>query len=156
MTDTRPFDMYYNLWALLEQVTTLTLNARDQELSEYGTTAMQAAVLFIINQVGDETTPAQISRWIFRNQSTVIGLLNRMVKAGLIQTTKDLPKKNLVRVRVTEKGQKIYKQSLKRKPIHQIISALSEEERQQLDSLLKKLRTKALKVARIKYKPPFP
>lgn len=156
MADTRPLDLDYNLWALLEQVTTLILNARDQELSEYGTTAMQAAVLFIINQVGDETTPADISRWIFRKPSSVTGILNRMAKAGLLQRTKDLPKRNMVRVRVTEKGQKAFKQSLKRKPIHLIMSALSQEERRQLASLLQKLRTRAIKVGGVKYKPPFP
>ncbi len=156
MSDTKPVDQDYNLWALLEQVTTLILNARDQELSEYGTTAMQAAVLFITNQVGDETTPAQISRWIFRKPSSVTGILNRMVKAGLVERTKDLPKRNQVRVRLTEKGQKAYKQSLKRVPIHKVISALSEEERRQLASLLEKLRAKALKVTGVKYKPPFP
>lgn len=156
MADTRPLDLDYNLWALLEQVTTLILNARDQELSEYGTTAMQAAVLFIINQVGDETTPADISRWIFRKPSSVTGILDRMAKAGLLQRTKDLPKRNMVRVRVTEKGQKAFKQSLKRKPIHLIMSALSQEERRQLASLLQKLRTRAIKVGGVKYKPPFP
>ena len=156
MADTKPVDLDYNLWVLLEQATTLILNARDQELSEYGTTAMQAAVLFITNQVGDETTPAEISRWISRKPSSVTGILNRMVKAGLVQRTKDLPRGNWVRVRLTEKGQKAYKQSLKRKPIHLIMSALSEEERRQLASLLEKLRTKALKVGGVRYKPPFP
>jgi DNA-binding MarR family transcriptional regulator len=156
MADTRPLDPDYNLWMLLEQVTILTFNATDQELSEYGTTAMQAAVLFVINQIGEETTPAEISRWILRKPSSITGILKRMVKAGLVERTKDLPKKNMVRVRLTEKGQGAYKQSLKRKPIHQIMSALSQEERRQLASLLEKLRTKAIKVGRVKYKPPFP
>ena len=156
MSEVAAADRDYQLWMLLDQVATLILNARDQELSQYGTTAMQAGVLFVTTRVGKETTPAEISRWILRKPSSVTGILDRMERAGLIKRSKDLPRRNLVRITLTDKGQKAYKQSLKRDTIRRIMSTLSEEEQQQLAALLEKLRAKAAKVAGVKHKIPFP
>jgi MarR family transcriptional regulator for hemolysin len=156
MPDVQPVDRDYDLWVLLNQVTTLILNAREKELTQYGTTAMQAAVLFITNAVGDEVTPAAISRWLLRKPSTITGILNRMERARLVEKAKDLPRKNLIRIRLTQKGKQAYKQSLKRESLHKIMSCLSEEEREQLASCLEKLRNRATKVQGVKHKIPFP
>ena len=156
MPHTSPVDQDYDLWVLLNQVQSLMMNARDTELMEYGTTAMQAAVLFIINSIGEEAIPAEISRWLLRKPATVSGLLDRMEKARLIERVKDLPRKNLVRVRLTEKGRQAYKQSLKREAIHKTMSCLSEEERKQLASILVKLRKRVTEVLRHREEIPFP
>jgi len=156
MPESQPVDQDFNLWVLLSQVQTLTLNARETELMEDGTTAMQDAVLVIINAIGDATTPAEISRRLVRQPATISGLLDRMEKAGLVERVKDMPRRNWVRVKITKKGQQVYKQSLKRKSIHQIMGCLSEEEHKQLTSTLLKLRTKAAKVLNYKQKITFP
>ena len=156
MPHTSPVDQDYDLWVLLNQAQNLMMNARDIELTEYGTTAMQAAVLFITNAVGEETIPAEISRWLLRKPATISGLLDRMEKSGLVERVKDLPKKNLVRIRITEKGKQAYKQSLKRESLHKIMSCLSDEERQNLASMLVKLRNRATEVLRHKEEIPFP
>jgi DNA-binding MarR family transcriptional regulator len=156
MPDISTVDRDYDLWVLLNQAQNLMMNARDIELMEYGTTAMQAAVLFITNAVGEETIPAEISRWLLRKPATISGLLDRMEKAGLVERVKDLPRKNLVRIRLTEKGKQAYKQSLKRGSLHKIMSCLSDEERQKLASILVKLRNRATEVLRHKEEIPFP
>jgi DNA-binding MarR family transcriptional regulator len=156
MPHTSPADQDYDLWVLLNQVQSLMMNARDIELMEYGTTAMQAAVLFITNSIGEETIPAEISRWLLRKPATVSGLLDRMEKTGLIERARDLPRKNLVRIRLTEKGKQAYKQSLKRKSLHRTMSCLSQEERQQLASILVKLRNRATEALRHGEEIPFP
>ena len=156
MPESKPIDKDHNLWVLLNQVTTLALNARDTEMMEHDATAMQAGVLGIINDVGDATTPAEIARWLLRKPATISGLLDRMEKAGLVERVKDMPRRNWVRVRITKKGQQVYKQSLKRKSVHQIMGCLSEAEHKQLISILLKLRTKAAKVLNYKQKIPFP
>ena len=66
-----------------------------------------------------------------------------MEKQGLVRKVKDLDRKNLVRVVLTEKGREAYYHSTKRESIHQIMSFLSEEERQQLRHCLQTLRDKA-------------
>ena len=138
-------DRDYNLWVLLHQVSDIIFNAREAELQQYGFPATQAEVLFVIKAIGHKVTPAQISRMIFRRPHSVSGIIDRMVKAGLVKKTKDLHKKNLIRVTLTAKGEEAYKQALKRKSIPKIMSALSEAERQKLKSLLETLRNKGLK-----------
>jgi DNA-binding MarR family transcriptional regulator len=156
MPHTSPVDQDYDLWVLLNQVQSLMMNARDIELMEYGTTAMQSAVLFIINSIGEETIPAEISRWLLRKPATISGMLDRMEKAGLVERARDLPRKNLVRIRVTEKGIQAYKQSLKRESIRKTMSCLSGEERQQLASILMKMRNRVTEVLRHGEEIPFP
>ena len=83
-------DQDYNLWVLLHQAKDAVFKAREKELSQYGISAMEAAALFIIQAIGDKATPAEISRWIFREHHTVTALLSRMEKKGLITKVKDL------------------------------------------------------------------
>jgi len=135
----------YNLWVLMHQVSDIIFNAREAELQEYGLPATQAEVLFVIKAIGDKVTPAQISRMMFRRPHSVSGIIDRMKKAGLVKKTKDLNRKNLVRVTITAKGEQAYKQAMKGKAVQKIISALSESEQQKFKSLLDILRTKGLK-----------
>ena len=73
-----------------------------------------------------------------------------------MRKVKDFDRKNLVRVILTEKGQQAYYQSSEIKSIRQIVSSLSEEERQQLRSYMETLRDKALKELGVGRKPSFP
>ncbi len=57
----------------------------------------------------------------------------------------DLDKKNLVRVSLTEKGQKAYEISTKRSSIHSIMGILEDSERTRLRELLGKLQMQARK-----------
>jgi len=59
--------------------------------------------------------------------------------------TKDLHRKNLVRVSMTEKGEEAYKLAMKRKVLQKIISSLSAEQHKQLTSCLEVLRDSGLK-----------
>jgi DNA-binding MarR family transcriptional regulator len=149
-------DEIYNLWTMLEQVHSGITLARDRELEPEGLSTIKASALFIINAVGEETTPAEVSRWILRRPHSVTALLLRMEKDGLIKRAKDLPKKNLIRITLTPKGHKAFNISLKRKTLNKILSVLTEEERRTMYSYLEKLRTKALKVLVNTPTPPFP
>jgi len=156
MKNSHSDDEIYDLWSMIEQVHSAVTLARDRELEPSGLSTIKAAALFIIDAIGTEATPAEISRWILRRPHSVSGLLDRMEKEGFVRKTKDLHRKNLVRVTITPQGRKAYNQSLKRKSISQIMATLTAEESQQLFSYMDRLRTKALKVAGINYKPPFP
>ena len=57
---------------------------------------------------------------------------------------------------MTEKGKQAYFQSLKRESLHNIMSCLSEAEREQLMPCLLRIRDKGLKEAGIEKKPLFP
>jgi DNA-binding MarR family transcriptional regulator len=145
MPELTDIDRNYNLWLLLHQVADIIFYAREQELKEYKLPGMQAEVLFAIKAIGDKATPADIARWLFRRPHSVSGILDRMSKAGLVQKSKDLHRKNLIRVSLTEEGEKAFAQALKRASIHKIISALNEDQKKQLESLLDILRNKGLR-----------
>ena len=156
MENSLSMDKDYNLWVLLLQAKDTVFKAREKELSQYGISPEQAGVLFILQVLGNKATPSDISRWLLRQHHTVLGILGRMEKKQLIRKTKDPERKNLVRVTLTEKGQQAYYQSTRIESIHEIMSSLSEEEREQLSSCLQTLRDKALKGFGIDQKPPFP
>ena len=146
----------FSLWVLLRQAKDMVLKATQKELSQYGISPEEAAVLSIVQFLDNQATPSEISRWLLREPHTVSGILSRMEKKGLLSKIKDLVRKNLVRVTLTDKGQQAYRQSTKIKSIRDIMSSLSEDERQQLRSYLETLRDRALKQLRVEQKPPFP
>ena len=136
-------DQDYGLCVLLQQASKAILEACQQELKQYGISPGQAMVLFVIKAIGDKATPAEIARWILQKPHSVSELVSRMEKQGLVRKVKDLDRKNLVRVVLTEKGREAYYHSTRRESIHQIMSFLSEEGRQQLRHCLQTLRDKA-------------
>ena len=143
------------LQLLLCQAGDAILRARDQEVSQYGISVMRAAILFFIKKIGYRATPTEISRWMLRQPHGVSVTLSRMEKDGLVERVKDLDRKNLVRISITEKGHQVYRELVKLESIHRIMSSLSEEERRQLRSSLLKLRDIALEEIRVP-KPPYP
>lgn len=148
-------DQNYNLYRLLAQTRTLLSRVREKELGRYGILARHAAALHAIQAIGDRATPAAVSRWLCREPHTVSSLLVRMEEKGLIKRTKDMDKKNLVRLTLTEKGLKAYEQSVERESIHELMSSLSQEEYQQLKSILEKLRSKAIAKLGVAYRMPY-
>lgn len=155
MKESTTYEQEFKLWVMLEQAQSAVFAAREKELTQYGTSPMKAAVLFIVQSIGKEATPAEIARWILRKSHTVSGLLDRMEKDGLITKTKNLPKKNLVRVTITEKGKKALRNSMKRESIRRTFAAIPEKDREQLYAQLMKLRDKGLKLSGFP-KPPYP
>ena len=132
------------LWAVLHQAAHAVERAREDELKEVGVSMMQAAVLITVKATKGPATPAIISRWLFREPHTVSAVLDRMEKLGLVKRVKDLPRKNVVRVVLTEKGEEVYQRSKDWKVVPNILSCLSAEERDALRACLERLRDKAI------------
>ena len=149
-------DQDYILWALIRQTEWVIFRAREVELALHDLTPEQAAVCFYINLIGNNPTPGELSRWMVREPHTISGLLDRMKKKGLVRKDKDTERRNQVRVVLTEKGQQAFDQGTKRESIHLIFSCLTEEEREQLKSILTKLRDMTLEKFGLFKKPPFP
>ena len=148
-------DQHQNLCLLLAQTRDAIYRARRKQLRRYNITPRQSVALFVIHSAGDKATPANISRWLFRESHTVSELLSRMERQGLVRRVKDLGKKNLVRIELTEKGRKTYHQSAKQQSISDVMSSLSEEECQQLMSYLQILRDNAMKELGMKHEMSF-
>ena len=147
----------YVLWWLITSMRRAMRKARAKELLEIGLSPSEAVVLFVVNTVGYRCTPAEISRWVLREPHSTSGILDRMEKGGLIRKVKDLERRNMIRVEMTEKGRKLHEIATKRrKSIRRIMSVLSDKERHELKNSLQKIRDKALKEIGITRKAPFP
>jgi len=85
----------------------------------------------------------------------VVNLLNRMEERGLVKRSKDLHKKNLVRIALTDKGEEAFVAACQTSAISRLMSALSEEQRERLAECLWVLRGKALDELHLE-EPPFP
>ena len=152
-----PFtDQELELWALLGQARLAMLKVRRKELRQYNVSPNKSIVLLSLQVIGDKATPAQISRWLFREPHSISELVGRMEREGLVRKTRDLDRKDQVRVVITEKGREVYHQALKLESVRKMMSSLSGEERQQLRSCLLKLRNSAVKELGPKYELPFP
>ena len=147
------FDDWIAMRMLIRQTRDAINRIREDELSPHGISPSQAVVLLVINSIGKKATPAEISRWLFRQPHSVAGILNRMERNGLIRKTKDLDRKNMIRIGMTKKGQRAYRDSFKRESSSKVINCLSQKERQQLKSLLEKLRNRAFEELGVKDKP---
>jgi DNA-binding MarR family transcriptional regulator len=134
-----------DLWLLFTHARYAVFRAREKELQRYGVSPEQVGVLFVVQALGNKATPAAISRHIIRQPHTVSALVDRMSRRGLVKKVKDLDRKNLVRVVMTEKGKKTYDVSTKRGPIHRILGTLGPEEKTQFRSSLEKILAKARK-----------
>lgn len=134
------------LWVLLGQTRDIIRKSIRKELEQFNVTSRQVAVLLVIQANAGKITPAEISRQLFREPHTISAVLKRMEKQGLLTRHKDLSKKNLIRVALTEEGRNLYFQTSKqRKSIQKIFSCLSEEEVRQLSSCLEKLKRRGMK-----------
>lgn len=148
-------DQEFKLWLLLYRTREAIYKARQKELNEYGVTPRHAAVLRAVKIIGSKATPAEISRCLHVRPHAVSTMVSRMEKAGLVRKRKDLERKNLTRVVLTEKGKQLLQQSARRQSIHSIMSSLGEEERRRLRSYLETLWFAATKEAGTDLKAPF-
>jgi DNA-binding MarR family transcriptional regulator len=138
-------DADHDMWLLLTHTRYAVYRAREKELQRYGVSPEQVGVLFIVQALGNRATPSEISRYIMRQPHTVSALIERMESKGFVKRIHDLDKRNLVRVSMTDKGQRIYETSTKRGPIHRIMGVLTDGERTQLRTLLGKIHSQARK-----------
>ncbi len=146
-SDTDYEDRDYDLWLLFAHTRRAMFNARKKELSQFGITVEQSAILIGVYALGDMATASKLSRCLYREPHSISEHITRMEKKGLLRRVKHPHITNQVEVKLTEKGLNAYRKSAERKSIHNIISALSEEEQQQLRSCLGKLRETALRLS---------
>ena len=147
----------HKLSTLIDHTSDAMLRVRERELLPAGISSIEAAVLYTLANCKKPTTVAEISRWILREPHSTSRLIQRMEARGLVAKSRDLPRSNLVRVSMTDKGRSAYEYSMeKRDSIRELMSMLTEAEKQQLDGLLRKLLHASLDELRIKRDVPYP
>ena len=138
-------DKDYRLWALLHQTRSALFKVRERDVSKYGITATQSAVLFVIGTIGENATIGQIARWLVREPHTMSNILMRMEKMGLINRVRNKNNRTEIIISLTKKGKEVHDKLMNDiVVIQEMMSCLSEEEYEFMYSCLKKLRDKAL------------
>ena len=135
-------------WVRLFRAYTVLERAREMELFRVGVTLPQAAVLYFLGTARETLTPTKLARLNYKEPHTISGLLNRMEEQGLIKKTKDLKRKNLVRVSLTKKGEEIFKRLLSERVVINITSCLSKKELDTLNELTDKLFERTIELLR--------
>jgi DNA-binding MarR family transcriptional regulator len=141
--DTFP-EREYNRWILLNHTRHAIYRAREMELNQYGITAEQGRLLFVVANLGNRATPSEIAKHVFRASHTISSLVDRTEKKGLVKRVKDLNSKKSVRIALTEQGQEIMGKVLEMNSIHKIMSGLSDAKGKQMESCLEILLRRAM------------
>ena len=149
-------DEEYDLWILISRVYHVIAKLRKMELSEYNIAPTQSYILLIIKALGNQTTPTELSKFVYQERSSVSDILNRMEKQGLILKTKKSGEKKRVVVTITKKGEESLRISRNREYLHRVMSSLTDEERQQLVLYLEILRDNAINELSVREKEILP
>ena len=128
---------------LIGEARYLMLKATQKELAPYNISPRQAYILFILYNHGHKAKLAELANHGERLISTLSIQIARMEKMGLVKKIREPHKTTLLSIELTEKGINVCKNSNKMDADQEIMSVLSEEERQQLIPILKKIIGKA-------------
>lgn len=148
MPDSRHFNEDERTFINLARTNMTLQRAIDLELSRVGLTIPQAGVLYFLKTTKEPLTPMKLSRRLHRQPHTVSALVTRMEAQGLVKATKDLERKNWVRLSLTKKGQEAFKRELGERIAFNATSCLSKKERDTLNEICKKLSARGGEIIR--------
>jgi DNA-binding MarR family transcriptional regulator len=139
-------DMDYELWNLFTIGRYATFRVREKELRRYGLTPEHAQILFVARALGEKATINAIARYILRAPHSVSAIIERMQRKRLVKKIRDPDRKKMVTIVLTERGLKAYELTSQRKPIHEIMAVLDENDRRDLRRCLEKILYKSSEV----------
>ena len=143
-----------NLYILLDQTDSIVTSAIELELKHLRATQPQVRILSILSRENRPLTIQELANQTFKEFNSVSTLINRMEKKGLIQKMK---KEDDLRTYIvlTEKGSDLFLNKVTEHSIRMIFDALSESEKKQFGTTLKKVRDTARTLMGLGYRPPF-
>jgi DNA-binding MarR family transcriptional regulator len=137
-------DDYYRLWLLLSQTRSAIFKVRHKKVGQY-LHPNQAAALVSIWALNGQVTPAALARRLFLEPHSASELIIRMEKKGLVTKSRDKERGTVVRISITNKGREVCRRVMGQDLIHRILSSLTDEQREQLNTCLTILFNEALK-----------
>ena len=142
-------DKDYALVTQIMQVADIFIKVRERELLPQNLSATAAEILFLVDAMGKDITPAKITRMLLREPHSISGILKRMETHGLIKRTKNMERKNQIRVTLTAKGEKALKQAMKLEGTTNVLSKLSAAQQRELKATLTALKEAGMKELRL-------
>jgi len=132
----------------MQTMTTVLERARDLELATIGLSMPQALVLYCLRTSKEPMTPMKLARLMHKQPHTVSALVKRMEAQGLVNTKRDMKRKNWVRVSLTKKGDEAIEGWVTATVVPDIMGSLSKREADALDKATRKLHNKSLELLR--------
>ncbi len=145
----------FRLWKLLDHTRFMVSRLREIELARFGLTQEQVVVLDILYQRGGSTTMNEIVELTMRQHHSISTLINRMAKQGLVSKVKTPDDKRVFKVIITDKGRSLFGK-VSRESITTTFAVLSEEDKVDLDTRLRKILLKAYALLGKEYRPYYP
>jgi len=136
----------HKIAVLIRRVDLLISKARRNELVHLGITPAQAGVLHFTQMLKAPCTIIQLRQLMGRSNSSMVGIINRMERDGLIKRQVDRQNKKYTRIFLTSKGKTLYEKAVKLSTFITIISNLPEEDKRKLKLYLSTLSKAARKV----------
>ena len=130
-----------DLWVLFSDVHHQLGLVRQRELTQYHVPIRQVHALRTLQQLGSSATISELAKILGRKPNVISRQVVRMENDGLIKRIKSTPKSNQLRLELTEKGINILKiiTISKGNTIEATLSFLTQEERQQMGSILNRI-----------------
>jgi DNA-binding MarR family transcriptional regulator len=138
----RPFFTRYStsLWIRFLRFNLISNKKLQDDLEKLDLTPPQFYVLATIGYAG--WLPfGEIGEKMMVTVSNLTGIVDRLEEKGLVARERDTHDRRVIRVRLTEKGSKLYKNTIPlfEKSISQFFSPLDKSQQKELSSLLRKL-----------------
>jgi DNA-binding MarR family transcriptional regulator len=130
----------------IRAVDMLLSKIRHNELAHLGVTPAYTGVLHFTKKFDQPPTIIELRDLMNRGNSSMVGIINRMERDGLVKRQIDSRSKKFTRVVITEKGEELYKKAIQLDLFVSIISALPEGDRQKFSEYLDILFNAAKKV----------
>ena len=142
------------VWESLEHKIAVSIRAvdlllskiRHGELAHLGVTPAYVGVLHFTKKFDMPPTILELRDAMNRGNSSMVGIVNRMERGGLVIRQVDSESKKFTRVLITEKGEALYEKAMQHNLFTKIISVLPEEDRNKLSEYLDILYKEARKV----------
>jgi DNA-binding MarR family transcriptional regulator len=142
MEDVGQYDSDLKVWLSVGDLHHKMFWLRQKELAPLGITASQLRILRLIESLGAKATISAIAKVVNRKGDVLSRQTMVLEKDGLIKRTKGKPKSKLLTISLTKKSVELLKVAKHSDGMREVLSILTNEERQQLDLILNRLSTK--------------
>ena len=129
----------HEIAVILRHLVLLMTNTRRNELVNLDITPQQIGVMRFIQKFQTPCTIIQLREVMKRSNSSLVAVINRLERKGLVKRYADAQSRKYTRVQITEKGRELYNKAVDLNAFSLILSSLSVEERQQLKSYINTL-----------------
>jgi DNA-binding MarR family transcriptional regulator len=134
----------YSVWKIVTQVADILLLAREMEVKPYEITSVQAKVLGLLTNSPKPVTIASLARRLQKKHNGVAALVDRMKRNDLLYELKDIKKTRNRMIAVTDKGRSIYEETKDINIISEILSPLSDSQKEEIIKVMTEIRNNAV------------